>query len=368
MLQVDPRRNFYFLEMNTRLQVEHPVTELITGVDLVEQMIRVGAGEKLSITQEDIPSAGSKGWAVEARVYAENPANDFLPSIGRVLRYEEPAGEGVRVDSGITEGSEISVYYDPMISKLIGYAPTREEACEVLKNALDEYVIRGVQHNTPFLRSCLNNERFLSGEITTAFIEEEFPDGFSGEILSEPSQQNLRTIVAAMYCRDQSCAAQADGGASSLTCLEDEGGMVVSISIDHELVRAPAATPAATGDELSARPPEVLARVRQLGDDLFGVSVDDGEEVMVELDWASEALQYATIGGDVEDAHVVQLHSTPLPGAGGGTWEVQYQGAVGSVKARPVRTAELEPLMPLPAVIDTYKVSNGSLPWRCATR
>lgn len=273
-----------------------------------------------------------------------------------MLRYEEPVGEGVRVDSGITEGSEISVYYDPMISKLIGYAPTRAEACEVLKNALDEYVIRGVQHNTPFLRSCLNNGRFLSGDITTAFIEEEFPDGYSGEVLSEPSQQNLRTIIAAMYCRDQSCATQADGGASSLASVDDEDGMLVSISIDHALVSGPANG----SDELPARPPEVVARVRQLGDGLFGVSVGDGDEVMVELDWASEALQYATIGDDDEDAHVVQLHSAPLPGAGGGTWEVQYQGAVGGVKARPLRTAALEHLMPLPRVIDTYKVGKIS--------
>lgn len=276
-----------------------------------------------------------------------------------MLRYEEPVGEGVRVDSGITEGSEISVYYDPMISKLIGYAPTRAEACEVLKNALDEYVIRGVQHNTPFLRSCLNNGRFLSGDITTAFIEEEFPDGYSGEVLSEPSQQNLRTIIAAMYCRDQSCAAQVDGGASSLASVDDEDGMLVSISIDHALVSGPS-HPANGSDELPARPPEVVARVRQLGDGLFGVSVGDGDEVMVELDWASEALQYATIGDDDEDAHVVQLHSAPLPGAGGGTWEVQYQGAVGGVKARPLRTAALEHLMPLPRVIDTYKVGKIS--------
>jgi hypothetical protein len=289
-------------------------------------------------------------------LHSQQPANNFLPSIGRVLRYEEPVGEGVRVDSGITEGSEISVYYDPMISKLIGYAPTRAEACEVLKNALDEYVIRGVQHNTPFLRSCLNNGRFLSGDITTAFIEEEFPDGYSGEVLSEPSQQNLRTIIAAMYCRDQSCATQADGGASSLASVDDEDGMLVSISIDHALVSGPANG----SDELPARPPEVVARVRQLGDGLFGVSVGDGDEVMVELDWASEALQYATIGDDDEDAHVVQLHSAPLPGAGGGTWEVQYQGAVGGVKARPLRTAALEHLMPLPRVIDTYKVGKIS--------
>ena len=269
-----------------------------------------------------------------------------------MLRYEEPDGEGVRVDSGITEGSEISVYYDPMISKLIGYAPTRDEACDVLKNALDEYVIRGVTHNTPFLRSCLNNERFITGEITTAFIEEEYPNGFSGEILSEPSQDDLRTIVAAMYCRDQCCAAQADGGASSLSGAADDG-MVVSLSMDPVLVAGP--VPAA--DE-PARPPEVLARVRQLGDALFGVSFGAaGDEVVVELDWGSEALQYATLDGT--GAHVVQLHSSPIPGTGGGVWNVQYLGAVGTVKARSVRTAELEELMPLPTVLDTYKVTTS---------
>ncbi len=189
---VDKDKNFYFLEMNTRLQVEHPVTELITGIDLVEWMIRVAAGEHLSLNQEDV---GIKGWAVEARVYAEDPARNFLPSIGRLVRYIPPAeGPSVRIDSGVNEGSEISIYYDPMIAKLIGYGETRDAASDSLAQALDAYYIRGINHNAAFLTALVQHPRFRSGQMTTGFIAEEFPDGYSA---GEPEGEVLRSLVLA---------------------------------------------------------------------------------------------------------------------------------------------------------------------------
>jgi len=179
---VDNNQNFYFLEMNTRLQVEHPVTELITGIDLVEQMIRSAYGEELNITQEDVKI---NGWAMEARVYAEDPLRGFLPSTGRVTDYIPPEeGDHIRVDSGIYEGSEISIYYDPMISKVISYGVDRDQAIEKLRLALDKYYIRGVGHNIAFLSDVLKSKRFKSGDISTKYIEEEYPDGFNGGSLS----------------------------------------------------------------------------------------------------------------------------------------------------------------------------------------
>ncbi|MFB3106991.1 MAG: biotin carboxylase N-terminal domain-containing protein, partial [Pseudomonadales bacterium] len=173
---VDADRNFYFLEMNTRLQVEHPVTEFVTGQDLVELMIRVAAGEKLPITQEDVTI---KGWAIECRVYAEDPFRDFLPSIGRLVRYSAPIeSENVRVDSGIEEGGEVSVYYDPMIAKLITYGELRDDAIDTMTEALDRYHIRGVKHNISFLNAVVMHPRFREGRLSTSFIPDEYPDGF----------------------------------------------------------------------------------------------------------------------------------------------------------------------------------------------
>lgn len=173
---VDAKHKFYFLEMNTRLQVEHPVTELITGEDLVEHMIRIAAGEKLSIQQKDV---NLRGWALEARIYAEDPFRNFLPSIGRLVHYQPPAeNDHVRVDSGFEEGSEISMYYDPMIAKLITYGENREQAIERMADALDAYYIRGVSHNISFLNAVIAHPRFKEGRLTTNFIAEEYPDGF----------------------------------------------------------------------------------------------------------------------------------------------------------------------------------------------
>lgn len=188
-------RSFYFLEMNTRLQVEHPVTELVTGIDLVEQMIRVAAGEKLPFKQADIKL---KGWAVESRVYAEDPFRNFLPSIGRLVKYRPPAegskdGVTVRNDTGVFEGGEISMYYDPMIAKLVTHAPTREEAIDAQAAALDAFYIDGIQHNVPFVSAMMQHPRWRSGKISTGFIKEEYPEGF---VPRAPEGKDLITLAA----------------------------------------------------------------------------------------------------------------------------------------------------------------------------
>ncbi|MBT7581411.1 MAG: ATP-grasp domain-containing protein, partial [Kordiimonadaceae bacterium] len=194
---VDKDQNFYFLEMNTRLQVEHPVTELITGIDLVEQMIRSAAGEPLNIAQQDV---AINGWAMEARVYAEDPLRGFLPSTGRVTDYIQPEEDDhIRVDSGIYAGSEISIYYDPMISKVISYGENRDEAIDKLRLALDEYYIRGVGHNISFLSDVLKSARFRSGDISTKYIEEEYKDGFNGGTLSLEAWNIMIAVASTVH-------------------------------------------------------------------------------------------------------------------------------------------------------------------------
>ena len=191
-------KSFFFLEMNTRLQVEHPVTELVTGIDLVEQMIRVAASEPLSITQSDVKLAG---WAVESRVYAEDPYRNFLPSIGRLTRYRPPAETStndvtVRNDTGVYEGGEISIYYDPLIAKLVTHAPTRAAAIDAQARALDAFYIDGIRHNIPFLSAVMHNPRWRAGRLSTGFIAEEFPNGFH-PIVPQGEQARLIAAVAA---------------------------------------------------------------------------------------------------------------------------------------------------------------------------
>jgi propionyl-CoA carboxylase alpha chain len=193
-------RSFYFLEMNTRLQVEHPVTELVTGIDLVEQMIRVAAGEPLSLKQSDIKL---NGWAVESRIYAEDPYRNFTPSIGRLVRYRPPAegerdGVTVRNDTGVTEGSEISIYYDPMIAKLVTHASTRLEAIEAQADALDAFTIEGIRHNIPFLAAIMQHPRWRAGKLSTAFIAEEFPHGFERTPPTDAVARSIAGVAAAI--------------------------------------------------------------------------------------------------------------------------------------------------------------------------
>lgn len=206
---VDPQGNFYFLEMNTRLQVEHRITELVTKIDLVEQMIRIAAGEKLSCTQEDVQLSG---WALEARVYAEDPRRGFLPSTGRITRYQEPVTEHhVLIDTGVYEGGEVSMFYDPMIAKVCTYAPTREKAIEAMQAALSSFVIRGISHNINFLEAILGHERFAKGDISTNFIEQEYPGGFTGaELTSETSKVFLGAAMH-IFLRDAERASRISG-------------------------------------------------------------------------------------------------------------------------------------------------------------
>jgi len=197
---VDKNRNFYFLEMNTRIQVEHPVTELITGLDLVEWMIRIAAGEKLTFGQDDVKL---NGWAVESRIYAEDPLRNFMPSIGRLVYYREPPPPRrkdtfVRVDSGVIEGSEISMYYDPMIAKLVTHAEDRGAAIAEMQRALDGFYIRGISHNIGFLAAIMAQPRFCEGRLTTNFIAEEFPDGFHGGKLDSDERSGLIDLAAVL--------------------------------------------------------------------------------------------------------------------------------------------------------------------------
>ena len=191
-------RSFYFLEMNTRLQVEHPVTELVTGVDLVEEMIRSAYGEPLRLTQADVKL---EGWAIESRVYAEDPTRGFLPSTGRLVKYRPPAegtveGVTVRNDTGVYEGGEISIHYDPMIAKLVTHAGDRRSAIEAQANALDAFVIDGIRHNIPFLSALMQHERWRAGRLSTGFIAEEFPDGFSPLVAAGETQAVIAAVAA----------------------------------------------------------------------------------------------------------------------------------------------------------------------------
>ncbi|KAG2508227.1 hypothetical protein JM16_008881 [Phytophthora kernoviae] len=207
----DKHKNFYFLEMNTRLQVEHPVTELISQVDLVEQMIRVAAGHKLPKELVESP-VKIHGWAMESRVYAEDPLRGFLPSIGRLLQYEEPVHlPGVRVDSGVNEGSDISMFYDPMISKLITYGKDRSECLDRMKTALDNYVIRGPGNNVAFLQDVFRHPRFMSGKVTTKFIDEEYPEGFNGVKLTPTESEDLAVVGAIMHIKKANASSQTSG-------------------------------------------------------------------------------------------------------------------------------------------------------------
>ncbi len=228
---VDKDRNFYFLEMNTRLQVEHPVTELVTGIDLVEQMIQVAAGETLALRQDDIRL---DGWAIESRLYAEDPYRNFLPSIGRLTRYRPPAegeladGSRLRNDTGVFEGGEISMFYDPMIAKLCTWGHDRQTAVAAMADALDAFEVEGIGHNLPFLSAVMGHERFKAGRLTTAFIAEEFPDGFQG---IEPSGESLDDFAAVAAALD------AIERRRLLSIADPRFSMDASLTVDERTVR-----------------------------------------------------------------------------------------------------------------------------------
>jgi propionyl-CoA carboxylase alpha chain len=231
---VDRNKNFYFLEMNTRLQVEHPVTELVTGLDLVELMIRVAAGEKLPFGQEAVRQTG---WAIEARVYAEDPLRNFLPSIGRLVRYMPPQGEGVRIDTGVFEGAEIAMYYDPMIAKLCTYGADRAAAIERMREALDGFYIGGVRHNIAFLGAIVATERFGRGALSTDFITDEFPGGFAPPAEFVAADRVILAAAALAETRQRERENRGGSPAAALTVLLDNEPHAVAVRRDGAAYR-----------------------------------------------------------------------------------------------------------------------------------
>lgn len=344
---VDGDKNFYFLEMNTRLQVEHPVTELITGVDLVEQMIRVANGEPLSITQDDVQI---NGWAIENRVYAEDPYRNFLPSIGRLTRYRPPAeiaagpmqdngkwaddasvGEGfaVRNDTGVFEGGEISMYYDPMIAKLCTWAPTRGEAIEAMRNALDGFELEGIGHNLPFVSAVMDHPKFISGEMTTAFIAEEYPEGFEGVDLPEEALKRIAAACSAMHrvaeIRRTRVSGRMDNherrvGTDWVVTLQ---GVEFAVEIDAD----------------------------QEGST---VKFADGSNLRVASDWTpGDQLAELTVGGETLVLKVGKIS---------GGFRIRSRGADLKVHVRTPRQAELAKLMPEKLPPDTSKMLLCPMP------
>ncbi|GAB4237417.1 MAG: acetyl/propionyl/methylcrotonyl-CoA carboxylase subunit alpha [Kiloniellaceae bacterium] len=299
---VDKDKNFYFLEMNTRIQVEHPVTELITGLDLIEWMIRIAAGEKLSFGQDDVTLSG---WAVETRVYAEDPLRDFMPSIGRLVRYRTPgAPEGtdvtVRIDSGVEEGSEISMFYDPMIAKLVTHAPDRERAIDAMQAALDAYCIRGINHNIPFLASVMTNPRFRAGNLSTNFIAEEFPEGFQGSEVTEETLEILIAVAAILEHRRAAKAASISG--------QMDGGIVFEAARPADWVVMLAGqeayprtvTPEDGAFRVTGGKADLLIETDgQLGDFVIPCFIDS-RPVTVQADRRGPAIRLSYAGADIE--------------------------------------------------------------------
>ncbi|MGI4880792.1 MAG: acetyl-CoA carboxylase biotin carboxylase subunit [Janthinobacterium lividum] len=298
-------RSFYFLEMNTRLQVEHPVTEAITGIDLVETMIRVAAGEPLGFTQADVKL---DGWAIETRIYAEDPYRGFLPSIGRLSRYLPPELPGVRIDTGVVEGSEISMFYDPMIAKLITHGRTRADAIARQQDALDRYLIRGIGHNIDFLGAVMSHQRFRAGkEVTTAFIGEEYPDGFHGAPLSPAITTMLIAAAAVMNVVEVERAQLIDGQLSGHGAQFGEDWVARVGGVDH------AVNVLATGDgfELLIDGNEVRVTTDwRVGEPLF-IARLDGVEYSVAVDRRAVGYRLASRGA-TQDVRVLTPRAAAL--------------------------------------------------------
>ncbi|MFC6446701.1 acetyl-CoA carboxylase biotin carboxylase subunit [Shinella zoogloeoides] len=292
---VDGDRNFYFLEMNTRLQVEHPVTELITGIDLVEQMIRVAAGKALDFGQDGVKLTG---WAVESRLYAEDPYRNFLPSIGRLTRYRPPAegrqadGTIVRNDTGVYEGGEISMYYDPMVAKLCTWAPTRLDAIDAMATALDDFEVEGIGHNLPFLSAVMGNERFRAGRLTTAFIAEEFPDGFHGVAPDGTESRRLAAIAAFVQQALQARAAEISGTIGNHRRIVGNEWVASLAGSEHALVLEGAEARFADGETLTVASDWTPGRRHAV----FTVA---GERMGVKVDLSGPAIRLRRRGMDV---------------------------------------------------------------------
>jgi len=317
-------RSFYFLEMNTRLQVEHPVTEMITGVDLVEEMIRVAAGERLRLTQNDVKL---NGWSVESRIYAEDPVRNFLPSTGRLVTYRPPQeGEenGVRVrnDTGVYEGGEISIYYDPMIAKLVTHAPTRLEAIEAQATALDAFAIDGIRHNIPFLSALMQHPRWQSGHLSTGFIAEEFPQGFKAPAPEGIVAHRMAAVGAAVDHLLNERKRQISGQMRHASAVKFERERVVMLGHEHH---------------------EVLV------EDIDGgiAIVIEGESWPVVSSWRpGEAVWTGTVGGETVAVQVRPILNGMV---------LSHAGTSAEVRVYTRREAELAALMPEKAEADTGK-------------
>ena len=321
-------RSFYFLEMNTRLQVEHPVTELITGIDLVEQMIRVAAGEPLAFGQSDL---GIAGWAIESRIYAEDPYRNFLPSIGRLVRYRPPP-EGdqgdwrIRNDTGVREGDEISVFYDPMIAKLCSWGPEREIAVRGMARALEELEIDGVGHNAPFLSAVMDQDRFRSGQLSTRYIEDEFHGGFHGVPASAWQMDLLAAVAAHMHT---TLAARARAGANGRAARSD--WIVVSGGL-HRPVRL---------------------TVRQNGLELLFTD-EDRSVVLDEVRWRPGlSLFRGRFDGQDFTANV-----RPAPEG----FDIRHRASTARVLILTPRSAELHERLPAKAPADTSRLVLSPMP------
>ena len=334
---VDKDSNFYFLEMNTRLQVEHPVTELITGLDLVEQMLKVAAGEKLAIKQKDVKL---NGWAIESRIYAEDPARNFLPSTGRLVRFQPPElgtenGITTRLDTGVGEGGEISVYYDPMIAKLLTHAPKRLEAIKQMGRALDAFAIEGFRHNIPFLAVVMRNKRWREGEFSTRFIAEEFPDGFQPPV----PKGGVRDALVAV--------------AASIDHLSNQRRRLITQQMHGETVNFCDVRLVELGEE--------LIRVKVEGRDypmtvtLGGEGTGEGvRQIEVNTSWwFGDPVWEGTIGGETAAVQVRPILNGVM---------LQYRGVEARVRVLTEREAELMALMPIKEKPDTSKLLLCPMP------
>ena len=323
---VDPKRNFYFLEMNTRLQVEHPVTELTTGIDLVELMIRVAAGEKLPVTQKDI---GIKGWAIESRVYAEDPFRNFLPSTGRLVYYRPPAEDDhVRVDTGVFEGGEVSMFYDPMVAKLITWGEDREQAIEKMRAALDKFIIRGISTNISFLSALIANERFRSGDISTNTIAEEYPEGFHPGDVPHEDPAIIISVVGAMVRSYRDRAASIDGQLRGHTRKVPKEWVVVMDGAHHTI----SVVPMEGGYDVMYNGRTYAVRSNwEFGQNLFSGTIN-GEEVFVQVQRKNQVYRLSR-GGSQSDVLVLNP-----------------------------RAAELHKLMPVKAPPDTSRHVSAPMP------
>ena len=323
---VDPDRNFYFLEMNTRLQVEHPVTELTTGYDLVELMIRVAAGEQLPLQQDDI---GIDGWAIESRIYAEDPFRNFLPSTGRLVYYRPPQeDEHVRVDTGVFEGGEVSMFYDPIVAKLITWGADRAEAIEKMREALDRYVIRGISSNIGFLSALMAHERYVSGDINTNMIAEEYPDGFHAADVPHDDPAIVFAVVGSMARSYRDRAAAIEG------------------QLPGHQRQVPADWVVAMNGEYHA----ISVDPVEGGYDV----VCDGKSYAVRSDWQfGQHLFSATINGEQVFVQVARNNQV---------YSLSRGGAQSDVLVLTPRAAELHKLMPVKAVPDTSRHLVAPMP------